>query len=81
MLVVIGETGVIVVVDVCHLQPFHSLHNLKNQFSSVAFCRNSEAYNVSNGTVLELPIVILLGGGQFFSTLLSVMLSIAVLIN
>ena len=55
--------------EVHHVDPFHSLDNLKNHFASIAFCRNSAVYNVRNGAVMEL------------STLLSFMLSIAALTN
>ena len=44
-----NRTGVVHPVD-----PFHSLDNLKNRFASFAFCRNSEVYNVQNGTGIEL---------------------------
>ena len=44
------------------VDPFHSLDNLKNQFASVAFCKNSEVCNVWNGSVIALPIVISING-------------------
>ena len=61
------------------MDQFHSLDNLKNKFASVAFCRNSEAYNVRNGAVIEFPVVVsiggfpslLIGGGGLFSTMLT----------
>ena len=71
------------------MNPFNSLDNLKNQFTSVTFCRNTGVYNVRNGVVIELPVDIsingfsssLIGGGLLLSTLLSVMLSISLLTN
>ena len=71
------------------MDPFHSLVILKNHFASVAFCRNSEVYNVQNGAVMELSFVVLcksvssslMDGGRMLSTLLSFMLPIAVLTN
>ena len=68
---------------------FHSLDNMKSQLASVAFCRNTGVYNVQNGAVVEFPVVIsinwvsssLIGGGRLLSTLLSVMLYIALLTN
>ena len=67
------------------MDPFQSMDNLTNRFNSADFCRNSEVCHVRNGAVIELPAVIsinwgsssLIGGGRFFSTLLLVMLSIA----
>ena len=44
--------------EVHPVDPFHSLDNLKNHFASVAFCRNSGAYNVQNGAVIELSFVV-----------------------
>ena len=41
---------------------FHTLDNLKNQFASIAFCWNSEVYNVRNGAVIELPVVVSING-------------------
>ena len=52
------------------VHPVDPFHNLKNHFASVAFSRNLEVYNIQNGAVIEL-----------LSTLLSYMLSIAVLTN
>ena len=69
------------------MDPFRSLDNLNSQFASVTFCRNSEGCNTRNGAVIDLPIVdrnvssLMIGGCQLFSTLVSVMLSIAVLTN
>ena len=65
------------------MDPFHSLDNVKNQFASIAFCRNSAEYNIPNAAVIELPVVVssLIGRGRLFSTLLSCILSIAVLTN
>ena len=40
------------------MDPFHSLDNLNSQFASVTLCRNSEACNVQNGAVMELPVVV-----------------------
>ena len=40
------------------MDPFHSLDNLKNQLASIAFCMNSGVYNVRNGAVIELPVVV-----------------------
>ena len=73
--------------EVHPVDPFHSLDNLKNHFASIAFCRNSVVYNVRNGAVIEWSFVVLrgssslMGGGRLLSTLLSFMLSIAVLTN
>ena len=44
------------------MDPFPSLDNLKNQFTSIAFCRNSKVYNVRNGAVIELPIIVSING-------------------
>ena len=44
------------------MDPFHSLDNLKNEFASIAFCRNSEVYNVRNGAVIHFPVVVLIKG-------------------
>ena len=44
------------------MDPFHSLDILKNQFASIAFCRNSAVYNVRNGAVIELPVVVSIKG-------------------
>ena len=41
---------------------FHSLYNLKNHFTSIAFCKNSTVYNVRNGAVMELPVVVSIEG-------------------
>ena len=41
---------------------FHSLDNLKSQLASVAFCRNTGVYNVRNGAVIELPVVVSING-------------------
>ena len=38
------------------MDPFYRLDNLKNQFSSIALCRNSEVYNVRNGAVIALSV-------------------------
>ena len=38
--------------EVHHVDPFHSLDNLKNHFASVDFCRNSGVYNVQNGALI-----------------------------
>ena len=60
--------------DVDPVDPFHSLDNLKNQFASIAFWRNSEVYNVRNGAMIELPVVdkrvssSLIGEGRLVST-------------
>ena len=75
--------------EVHPVDPFHSLDNLKNHIASITFCRNSAVYNVRNGAVIELSIVVsikgfpssLIGGGRLLITLLSFMLSIAVLTN
>ena len=40
------------------VDPFHSLGNLKNQFTLVDFYSNSEVYNVWNGAVIEFPVVV-----------------------
>ena len=40
----------------------HRLDNLKSQLASVAFCRNTGVYNVRNGVVIELPVVISMNG-------------------
>ena len=61
------------------MDPFHNLDH--NQSASLVLCRSLEACNVQNGAVIDLPVVVLIGGGRLFSTLLSVMLSIAVLTN
>ena len=45
--------------EVHPVDPFHSLDNLKNQF---VFCRNSAVYNVRNGAVIKLPVVVYLKG-------------------
>ena len=42
--------------------PFHSLDNLKDQLASIAFYRNSEVFNLRNGTVIELPVVVSITG-------------------
>ena len=64
---------------------FHSLDNLKNNFASIAFSKNSVVYNVRNGVVLchleKRVSSSLMGGCRLLSTLLSFMLSIAVLTN
>ena len=44
------------------MDPFHSLDNLKNLFASIAFCRNSEVYNVRNEGVIELPVDVSIKG-------------------
>ena len=41
---------------------FHSMDNWKHQFSSIAFCKNSSVYNVRNGVVIELPVVVSIKG-------------------
>ena len=43
------------------MDPFHSLDNLKREFASVAFCRNSGAFIVRNETVIEFPVVFSIG--------------------
>ena len=48
--------------DVHPVDPLHSLDNLKNQFASIAFCRNTAAYNVRNGAVIELLVVVSIKG-------------------
>ena len=71
------------------MDPFHSLDNLKNHFALIAFCRNSAVYNVRNGAVIRVAgcrldkrvSSSLIGGGRLLSTLLSFILSIAVLTN
>ena len=68
---------------------FHNLNNLKNLSASVDFCKCSRVYSGRNVAVTEWPVVVstclvsssLIDGGRFFNTLLSVMLSIAVLTN
>ena len=62
------------------MDPFHSLDNLKNQFASIAFCRNSEVYTVRNRAVMSCSSS-LIGGCRLLSTLLSFILSIVVLTN
>ena len=65
------------------MDPFHRLDILKNQFASVAFCRNSGVYNVQNGAVIEVVLCrlckrvssSLMDGGRLLST--SVILHIA----
>ena len=75
----------------------HSLDNLKNQSASVSFCRSSRACSGQSGAVTQWPergcdtvaryrlvrhvSSSLIGGGRLSNTLLSVMLSIAVLTN
>ena len=54
--------NVMITGEVHHVDQFHSLDNLKNQFTSVAFCMNSEACNVRNGSVIDFPVVVLIGG-------------------
>ena len=44
------------------MDPFHSLDNLKNKLASVAFIRNSEACYVRNEAVIELLVVVSIGG-------------------
>ena len=44
------------------MDPFHSLANLKNQFASIVFFWNSAVYNVWNGAVIELPVVVSIKG-------------------
>ena len=66
------------------MDSFYSLDNVKNQFASIAFfCRNSAVKNIQNAAVIELPVVVssLIGRGRLLSTLLSCILSIAVLTN
>ena len=66
--------------EVHPVDTFHSLDNLKNHFTSIAFFV---------GAVIELSFVVsikgfsssLMGGGRLLSTLLSFMFSIAVLTN
>ena len=41
---------------------FHSLDNLKSQLASVAICRNTGVYNVRNGAVIELLVVVSING-------------------
>ena len=43
-----NETG-----EVHHVDPFHSLDNLKNYLASIAFCMNSVVCNIRNGAVME----------------------------
>ena len=66
------------------------LDNLKNHFASIAFYWNSAVYNVRNGAVTDRVVLYrldkrvsssMMGEGRLFSTLLSFMLSIAVLTN
>ena len=68
------------------MDPFHSLDNLKNKLASVAFCRNTEVCNVQHRAVRVAHCHLdkwvsssLICGGGLLSTLLSVMLSIALL--
>ena len=64
------------------MDPFDSLDNLKIHFASIVFCRNSEFYNVRNGAVIELPVVVSINGfPRLLNTLLSFILSIDVLTN
>ena len=69
------------------MDPFHSLDNLKSQFAAVAICRNSEVCperscdRVARCRLDRKVSSLLIGGGRLFSTLLSAMLSIAVLTN
>ena len=45
------------------MEPFHSLDNLKNQYASIVFCRNSAVCNDRNGAVIiELPVVVSIKG-------------------
>ena len=44
------------------VNPFYSVDNLKNQSASVAFCGNLGAYNDRNITVIELSVVVSIGG-------------------
>ena len=46
--------------EVLHVDPFHSLVGLKNQLTSVAFCRNAYVFKVRN---LELPFGVSINGG------------------
>ena len=39
------------------MDPLHRLDNMRSQFALVAFCRNSEASNVWNGAVIEVPAI------------------------
>ena len=48
--------------EVHPLDPFHTLDNLKNQFVSIAFCKNSAVYTVRNGAVIGLPVVVSIKG-------------------
>ena len=41
---------------------FRSLDKLKIQLASVAFSLNTGVYNVRNGVVIELPVVIVING-------------------
>ena len=40
------------------VDPFHSLDNLKNHYASITFCKNSAIYNLRNGAVIELSVVV-----------------------
>ena len=63
--------------EVHPVDPFHSLDKfLKNHFASVAFCRNSGVCRLGKRVSSSL-----MDGGRLLSTLLSFMLSIAVLTN
>ena len=48
--------------EVHPVDPFHSLDILKNHSASVAFCRNLGVYNVQNGAVIELSLVVSVKG-------------------
>ena len=71
------------------MDSFHSLDNLKNHFASIAFCRNSASLQCPERSCdkvvhcrLDKRVSLsLMGGGRLWSTLLSFMLSIAVLTN
>ena len=49
----INRTGKVHPVD-----PFHSLDNLKNYPASIASRRNSAVYNVRNGAVIYVSVVV-----------------------
>ena len=41
---------------------FHSLDNLNSLLASVVFLMNTGVYNVRNGAVIELPVVVSING-------------------
>ena len=75
--------------EVHHVDPCHSLDNLKNHFASIAFCMNSVSLQCPERSCDRVVLCrldkrvfsSLLGGGRLLSTLLSFMLSFAVLTN